>query len=179
MATATSDTEVVTDAVIILFIMDIDEQVFQLLQVNGSSLTNKLQAKSSNEDSEDQPPTLARPAKEEEEEEKVEEQVENANSFEEDYLTRKVSFLTMKNSELNERLESLEANMQGNCWQDTKQNGEGQAADDGLPLQSEEIPRLQQQIETLSHTVVRMEFEIKLLKVTQEENPRASAHGNS
>ena len=178
MTTATSDTEVVTDAVIILFIMDIDEQVFQLLQVNGSSLTNKLQNKSSNEDSEDQTPTLARPAKEGEEE-KVEEQVEEANFSEQDYLTRKVSFLTMKNSELNERLESLEANMQGNCWQDTKQNGEGQAADDGLPLQSEEIPRLQQQIETLSHTVVRMEFEIKLLKVTQEENPRASAHGNS
>lgn len=174
MATATSDTEVVTDAVIILFIMDIDEQVFQLLQVNGSSLTNKLQNKSSNEDSKDQTPTLARPAKEEEEE-KVEEQVDEANFSEQDYLTRKVSFLTMKNSELNERLKSLEVQMQGNNWQDAKQNGEEQAADAGLPLPREDISRLQQQIETLSHTVVRMELEIKLLKLTQAEIAKASS----
>lgn len=167
MATARSDTDVVTDAVIILFITDIDEKVFDLLQANGSSLTSKLQNKDTEEDSEDHPlqgaSATARPARREEEEEKVEEQVEDESVFKQDFLTRKVSFLTRENAELNERLEQLHKE------QDIEQNNEEQALDDGLTLPTGGNLRLQEQVETLSHTVVRMEMEMKLLKMTLEQ----------
>lgn len=156
MATARSDTDVVTDAVIILFITDIDEKVFDLLQANGSSLTNKLQDKDTEENSKDHPLQGAsapvRPARGEEEEEKVEEQVEDGSVFKQDFQIRKVSVLTRENAELNERLEKLDKE------QDIEQNNEEQGT-----------LRLQEQVETLSHTVVRMELEMKLLKMTLEQ----------
>ena len=156
MATARSDTDVVTDAVIILFITDIDEKVFDLLQANGSSLTNKLQDKDTEENSKDHPLQGAsapvRPARGEEEEEKVEEQVEDGSVFKQDFQIRKVSVLTRENAELDERLEKLDKE------QDIEQNNEEQGN-----------LRLQEQVETLSHTVVRMELEMKLLKMTLEQ----------
>merc|ERR1711957_486531 len=42
MATATSDTELVTDSVVILILTEVDEKLFALLEAHGSSWMNKV-----------------------------------------------------------------------------------------------------------------------------------------
>merc|ERR1711957_982834 len=41
-ATATSDTELVTDAAIIIFIMELDEKLFELIKAHASSWMNRV-----------------------------------------------------------------------------------------------------------------------------------------
>ena len=163
-----------------------DEEVFKFLEAHGSSLIKKIQNKKTEDDSQDHAPqgayAPARPHREDEEEEKVEEQVENENSHQQDFLMSKVSCLTRSNSDMNERLEKLEVQveslcniMQGNDGQDVEQNDEEQSVNDRLSLPSGDNSRLQVQMKALSHTVVRMELEIKLLKLTQAEIAKASS----
>ena len=103
------------------------------------------------------------------EEEKAEDQVEDESFFRQDIPTR-------KNSELNERIENLEVQVQklcnivqGNNEQDADQSDEEQAVNDGLSLPDRGKSRLQEQIEDHSQIVLRMGLEINRLSVSQVE----------
>ena len=170
-ATATTDTEVIADAVIVLFVMQLDEEVFVLLESHCSSLVNKIQHKNKDKDSQDQAlrevPAPTRAIREDEEE-KLDEQFEDA-VFQNNSPTKKVS-------ELNERIENLEVQVerlrnttQVNNGQEVEQHGKKQAVINKLSLAHGEKPTLQEQVEELSQVVLRMGLEISRLSVTQAQ----------
>jgi len=152
-ATATSNTELATDAVVILFIMEIDEKIFELITAHGSSWLNSIDEKvfelieghAPSQLNKMKGNTVNKKGKEKKDEvegEKVEEDKENGVSKADD-----------KEEEKREEQEDEEE--EGVDWQKR------------FLKQQELNSEFKKNMTTLSNTVVRMELEMKILKLAK------------
>jgi len=178
LATATSDTELVTDSVVILIATEIDEKIFELITAHGSSWLNKINLDTTDDKQKKEEEKDAEKKGENEEEIREENQEVNIKE-EQDEDDNIPSPLKNKSSELQERVKKLEAQvgryfskMQDEEEQNVEQGGEDQfeeerSEDDRLAVLTRENSEFKKNMNTLSNTVVRMEMEIKILKLAK------------
>jgi len=164
-ATATSDTELVTDSVVILILTEVDEKFFQLLESHCSSWMNKM-FKATTQEQKDEEEDKREAEKEGE---KRQEKGEEKQEEEEEGQDKDDNPAWLKN-----RVEKLEGQVarlcnktQDDVEQDIEQGEEDQdkeeqAEDDQLAVLKRENSEFKKKMETFSNTITRMEFEISL-----------------